>query len=223
MRWLHRLRVWLGLPPEGRGVRGRARWVEAGASPFGVEVLDCTPVTQEAVAMAVDAEAAERWLRLRRSDGREHRGRSPQDASTTACRLAYRQPQRPPEGPVFKAEVMEDRWDVFHWDGRLHFVRSWSGTLVYRARVEWEDGRMHVAELEYPGGESPELAVREVDFLVRSHLFDELAPHPLPPGGSEDPQELAQASFARFGRRCRFGSFADTTRLPAIGDERFAG
>jgi len=220
MAWLDRLRELLGVGAAGTVGPGGVRWLGALESPFGVEVLDCTGLTQGAPALPGEPETAERWLEQRQSDGSEQRGCEPADARTVPCTLSYPQEGTPADGAVFKSEVLEDRWDVFLWDGALHFVRSWSGTLVYRARVEFADGRLHVRDVTHPGGEPADLAVREVDFLIRSHLFGQLVAHPLPAGSVEDAETLAQASFARFGRRCRFGTFADTTTLPPLADHR---
>jgi len=49
-----------------------ACWVPADANPFGVDIVDCRPITRDAVAFTSHQEVADSFLRLRESDGREH-------------------------------------------------------------------------------------------------------------------------------------------------------
>ena len=37
------------------------------------------------------------------------------------------------------AQRMEDRWDIYLYDGNLYFARSWTGELGHRARVEFQE------------------------------------------------------------------------------------
>ena len=36
------------------------------------------------------------------------------------------------DGPLFKATVMEDKWDIYFHEGYLLFARSWTGSLIYK-------------------------------------------------------------------------------------------
>ena len=41
------------------------------------------------------------------------------------------------DGPLFVARQMEDKWDIYLYDGHLYFARSWTGELVFRAVIEF--------------------------------------------------------------------------------------
>jgi hypothetical protein len=61
--------------------------------------------------------------------------------------------------------------------------------------------------------DQPGLAVRAVDFLMKTHLHRKEAPHPFPQGFPEDKKILALYSFSQYGRWASYGSFEDTTAV----------
>jgi hypothetical protein len=192
------------------------RWVPASESPFGVDLLDCRSFSQTMCSMTLDLGVITRYGRLRGSTGEEYRGRSPENAKTCECNLQYPNKAGTRDGPIFKAEVMEDKWDIYLYDGYLYFTKSWSGELEYRARFEirgyWAkvvtvEARKELVESDsfYP--------VAVVDYLIRSHLYRLPIPHPLPKSIGQNPYDLTLFSFTEYGRHGLFGAFGDTTRL----------
>jgi len=93
--------------------------VPAAENPFGVDVLDCSAVAQSMVSMTSSAEIAARFSQLRASSGEHCRGSEPTNAVTTKCHLQYPSAAHQ-DGPMFKAEQMEDKWVP-----RIH-RRSWT-------------------------------------------------------------------------------------------------
>jgi hypothetical protein len=198
------------------------RWVPAASNPFGVEILDCRPFIRSAVA-GIDDKHADSFARLRSSKGAEHRNAPPEQAAICPCDLRYGHSGAVEDGPLFKAESMEDKWDIYLYDNYLYFARSSTGTLEYRARIHFDGREAHViaveARRELVHGD-PGYAVAAVDFLIRSHLYGQPIPHPLPRSvGSDDPRQLAKLSYSLYGRKGLYGTFADTTplRAPAKG------
>lgn len=189
------------------------RWLEADESPFGIRVLDCRPFSRSMISTTKDPGIANRFVQLRASDGREHVGKRPKDAIEAACALAYPAPDGTRDGPRFKADQMEDKWDVYLYEGVLYFARSWGGELIFTATTELRDGQLHltsVAANPNPADGNPEIAVRVVDYLVKSHVLGREVPHPLPPSLNPDPQAIAVFSFGSYGRRASFATFEDT-------------
>jgi hypothetical protein len=72
---------------------------------------------------------------------------------------------------------------------------------------------MHVSSLLVGGNQDPEFALRVVDYLIKSHILDRDAPHPLPADLPKVADPIAAYSFSMFGSRCSFGSYADTTTI----------
>ena len=190
-------------------------WILASENPFGIDVLDCRRITQGMVSMTGDESVAKTFGMLRSSQGRECLGQKPKECLSVACELEYPPVQTPKDGPLFKAAVMEDKWDIYLYDSRLYFCRSWSGVLRYRARIRVETDKLCVTQIDYAKSRSKEPldAVRVVDYLIKSHLYRVVVPHPFPRNMPNDPETLALDSFSRFGRRCRYGSYDDTLKV----------
>ena len=133
----------------GRGGREpKVRWLEANENAFGIRVLDCRPFTQNALSTVKDPAIAETAARLRSSTGEEYRGTEPEGSAEVSCKLSYPyESARHREGPVFRGQEMEDKWDIYLYDDTLFFARSWTGQLVYQAAVSFEDNPMVVRSI----------------------------------------------------------------------------
>ncbi len=213
-------------PEAGDDPFARLEWLAADANPFGVRALDCQPLASGMPAMQEPAAAA-RFAEVRGLETAALRERHPEDATLITCALQWSFPRPASDGVLFRAEVMEDRWDVFLIEGWLYFVRSWSGQLVYRASVRFEPGRAHARVIEAPNEavrEDAAFCVREVDYLLKSHVLDAMVPHPIPAALPDDPKQIALFSFSRHGRRGCFATYADATAFDpvhwAAGQER---
>jgi len=211
----------------GRSARdeplSRVRWIDAHDNPFGVELLDCRSFAQSMLAVSGDPRVAESYALLRASLGEECRGQAPHNPETHDCDLRYPAATEPPEGPLFKSGDMEEKWDIYHYDGNLYFARSWTGELSYRAQVEFREDATNIVAVtagRAPFEADPHYPIAVVDFLIRSHVFGLAVPHPLPESPGRDPRQLALFSFSQYGRRGWYGTFADTTGLqpPALED-----
>ena len=172
------------------------------------------------LAVTQDSTVADSYARLRGSTGEEYRGRSPEDARTCECDLRYPHKGDTRDGPIFKAEVMEDKWDIYLYDSHLYFARSWTGKLEYRAMIDFHDDVAHVVGVEARKEvveNDPSYPIAAVDYLIRSHLYRLPAAHPLPKSIGRDPRQLALFSFSQYGRHGLFGVLGDTTRLQVPG------
>ena len=190
-------------------------WLEPHASRFGVRCLDCRPFSQSMLSTTDDPKIVARFSALRASDGHEHAGMSPSNAVFVETNLTYRYDGDSEDGPLFVAEVMEDKWDIYLYDGYLYFTRSWTGELVFKARVEFGPGRASVSLVEIAdrAAEDEAFALRQVDFLIKSHVMGREVPHPLPPDMPEEIETIALYSFSSYGRKASFATFEDTTCL----------
>jgi hypothetical protein len=167
------------------------------------------------ITSTTDATVAERFVDLRSSDGSHHRGALPMNLLRIVCHLRYPDPGLE-DGPLFVAAEMEDKWDVYLYDGCLHFSRSWTGDLTLLAPAEIDSGELIVTEVaadgEFVDGDGY-LAIRMVDFLIKRLLYHLEVPHPLPRTLPPDPDHILGHSFATYGRWGWFATFEDTTNL----------
>ena len=191
---------------------GPLQWVSVDTDDCQqVHLLDCRSIALTMMSTTQDADVAASFSHLRVSDGRQHVGQMPPDPTAIDCLLEYEGwPLR--EGPLFKADEMEDKWDIYQWNGQLYAVRSWTDDLIITADLSVQGTnasiRRIVAAADRVFGDAA-FAVRTLDFLIESHVFGRECPHPLPAAYlGRAPDDLALFSFSQFGRRGLYGIFA---------------
>jgi hypothetical protein len=183
------------------------KWLGPRENPWEIEVLDCRPMALGMVSTTQDESTALRFLQLRRSSGSELIDALIEGARTIRCNLTYMHPGQITEGPLFKAAEMEDKWDIYFYNGHVLFARSWTGNLGFRATATLAAGFLKLSEIETGIQDEDPLVVRQVNFLMKSHVYGLQVPHPLPRNLGRDPQRLALHSFSYYGRKGLFGSF----------------
>lgn len=191
-------------------------WLEPDQNPFHLRVLDCRPFSTTMLSVTKDQNIAARFTHLRSSSGEEYRGKRPGDPVTITCALIYSFNGDSRDGPLSVAQAMEDKWDIYLYDGHVYFTRSWTGDLVFRAAIEFTGREAIITAIEAQGARFTDdhvLVVRMVDFLVKTHLFRKEAPHPLPEGLPHDNPAIALYSFSEYGRWAYYASFEDTTSV----------
>jgi len=149
-----------------------SRWLRSDSNPVGIDILNCHRFAMTMVSVTSDVTVAERFSNLRSSLGSEIAGDSPEAARCIRCYLDFPLSTPLKDGPLFKAEVMEDKWDLYLFKGQLYFCRSWTGELIFRASVELSDKGMAISAIETNSSEGDDIAIRQVAFLVWSHLLD---------------------------------------------------
>jgi hypothetical protein len=197
-------------------------WLEPHQNSFGLRVLDCRPFSTTMISATKDPSIAARFNQVRGSTEEQHRGRHPDDALVARCDLAYPFNGEFRDGPLFVARHMEDKWDIYLYAGHLYFAGSWTGELVFRAPIEFKKTEAVLTEVEASRAkvmDDPGLAVRKVDFLMKTHLYRKEAPHPFPQGLPDEKKILALYSFSEYGRWAFYGSFEDTTTVKVLGED----
>ncbi|RDZ28114.1 hypothetical protein [Lysobacter silvisoli] len=194
-----------------------ARWLSKDdpKNPFVVDGYDCLAFARSMLSTTADPQVADSFLQQRGSLGQEHAGQLPADAISVDCRLPYPFTGETAEGALFKASCMEEKWDIYLYGDRLYFCRSWTGSLVFVAQFTATDGVLTISRIAAPAsdaGSDDAYIVRQVHYLVCSHLFKKALPHPLPIGLDPKPDSVALFSFGQYGRVCCFGTFEETVR-----------
>lgn len=203
---------------QAEGSFDRLGWVAPDRNPYGIRVLDCRSLTRIWPANSENPSVASRFLKLRKSDGQEHCGKSPQAAMSIPCDLSYPPPEKPlKDGRLYGSRFMEDKWDAYQWEGSWYFVQSWTGHLVHRVKFEPTQAGFKATQVESDSenlGNNQDLALAEADFLIKNLIYDWKGPHPMPKGFPQDDlRKIAEYSFERYGRRASFATFGDTTVL----------
>ena len=187
-----------------------ARWLQPSENPWRLPVLDCTQYADGMMSFTGNPEIAKRYSELRGASGKELPRSDFKPAQSIPCSMAYKINRKPADGAVFKSQVMEEKWDIYSYDERLFFCRSWNGELVYRAAVKCEPPSLEIWMVESRQEIHENLAVRQVDFLVKSHLMLAAALHPLSPDLARDEEKQAVYSFGCYGTKGRYGTLEET-------------
>ena len=192
-------------------------WIERKDNRFGVRILDCRSIVAETTAWTSNDQIAASFNRLRDSRGVEYVGQRPEDEVAVETNLRFSYDGSHDDGPVYKAEVMEDKWDMYLYKDRLYISRSWTGQLCFVAdcRFKRDQVKIHRITTRRDCTENqPVYVERVVDFLVKSHQSNMMVPHPFPESKREaSPEDLALYSFSVFGRRGLFGTFEETRAI----------
>jgi hypothetical protein len=183
-------------------------------NPFTVDGYDCLAFVRGMRSTTKDKDVAARFVQLRSSVGRNHIGQMPEGATAIEHHLSYPCGEIS-EGALFKARQMEQKWDIYLYGSSLYFCRSWTDSLVFGATFTSTSDRLAVAAIwacseAIDGGRDQ--AVRQVDYLIKSHLLRRAMPHPLPETLARDPEAVGLYSFNQYGNMCCFGTYADTLR-----------
>jgi hypothetical protein len=201
---------------KGEPLAEALRWLEPQQNAWRLRLLDCRPLTLTSTSTTDDPRIADSFANLRQSDGSQHKGLSPPNASRLHCDLRFPFNGESLDGPLFLADVMEDKWDIYLYDGHLYFARSWSADLKLRAKIDFAtpDARIPWVEAELRDEyEDPIFVISAVDFLMKSHLYGREVPHPIPEGFSNNPETIAGFSMSLFGRWASFARLGDTTGI----------
>ncbi len=192
-------------------------WISESASPFGVRCLDCRPFCLAMTSTAQTKEQLDSFVRGRSLTASHFADMDYSSWQNDACSLSYPHDVKHTAGVLYLSLMLEDKWDLFRQDDFIYFVRSWSGEVTYRIRVRVDGHEMVVHSISYDAVKcvSGDFARREVDFVLRSLLYKQLLPHPMPEELCDAPSDmLAQFSYMRHGRWGYFATADDmTTRL----------
>lgn len=179
-------------------------WIPADQNPWGVPVLDVRPVTFHMLACSQDPQCAKNAISYGRDDGVGFLDQQPPVAASTPCALTYRRDRLLADGPLFIPAEMEHKWAIYFLRGRILCVRSWMRQVHLTARVEQEGDSVTIREITgrfTSEGEAPELTIRTLDYLLRSHVLGLAHPVPLPAGMEHDPYQAALWCMSMFGNK----------------------
>lgn len=184
-------------------------WIPGVQNPWGVRLLDVRPLTQTMLSTSRDPSCAENAVSFGGDDGTSFVGVAPPSARVVPSALRYPVDRVLADGVLFTPSVMEHKWALFVHGGELICVRSWTRRVQLTARIQIESDRAVLSQVRgtfSDDGEPPELTLRLLDFLVRSHALN--LPHPvtLPPGLEQDPHTAALWCMSTFGKLACFAA-----------------
>ncbi|MBN1266504.1 MAG: hypothetical protein JXA25_13490 [Anaerolineales bacterium] len=191
-------------------------WVEADQNPYGLRMLDCRSVTSNLVSSSQDQAVVDQFLLLRSQQAERLTGQAPEDSVTLPCSLQYPSMDKLPNGLNYRAEVLEDKWDILHTGEYLYFLRSWTGHLVFRAHLLPAEDSLQVDWIQVEANmltEETSYSICQVDFLIKSHLYRREVPHPVPVELPDELSDVVLFSFSQYGRWAFYASYEYTAAV----------
>jgi hypothetical protein len=185
-------------------------WYEIGESnPFNKKVLDIRSLTQYMLSWTKDESVARSFLKLRHSVGQELINAEIYGSKNIEVDLVYPHSGSKIEGAAYKAKCMEDKWDIYGWNGIIYFARSWTGEIIYKAHIKVSDTNFSIYKIEYQpddyNAQDISFVKNNVHFLIKSLAFGNIYPHKVPVTLSE--KDIALYSFNLFGHNCWYATF----------------
>lgn len=179
-------------------------WLGPAENRWGVPVLDIRPVTLGMLSMTQNSECARNVAAFAGDDGTGFIGAVPSVERRIEAGLRFRVEGTLADGVLFAPREMEHKWGLYAHQGRILFIDSWLRQLRVTADVRASGDHLEVTAVQgvfTRADEAPELTVRTLEFLLRSHALDEVYPAPIPPGLEQDPEKAAIWCFSIFGNR----------------------
>jgi hypothetical protein len=189
----------------------RFQWYDIGkGNPFNKKILDCRDYTQNNRATTRDSRIAERFNLLRQSNGKEYVSQGFEKKMAIKTNLKYPPTDAPLTDLLVKSTSFDEKWDIYVYDNRIYFTRSWTGELVYKAfaTVNTENVTIYKVELQDNDSVDKSMAISNVHFLVTTQLLNGIIPHRVPTNLKTD-MEIAHYSFSQFGNGCWYATHDD--------------
>ncbi len=189
------------------------QWLEKEDSPFGISGVDCFKFTQSMRSVTSDENIMAKFLTLRSYNGKDLKGKLPNDFISVDTSLKYPYLGEVRDGILVKARQMENKWDIYLFDKRIYFCRSWTGELAFVVDFNFDGETVSISKI-YAWADSLKDAegyiVSQVDYLIKHYLHGKIVPHPIPQKFPLDLEQIALLSQSNYGMDCCFATYEDT-------------
>jgi hypothetical protein len=202
------------------GLAAAIQWYTLPVDGEEVSYLDCRPFCLTMSSLTGDKETVNTFGRLRSDNGGYFRGKTPANHGQLDCAITIPFTGILKNGPLYKATQMEDKFDIYHYDGMLYFARSWSGLLLIKANVSLEKDGLKISQIDYDKNYyDASYCLAVMAYLLKSHMLDMVVLHPLPSKIGNNIRDILLYSFSEFGRRGWFASHFNGIGL--LGKEKY--
>jgi hypothetical protein len=199
-------------------------WYDPGQdNPFNKRILDIRAFSSN-ITSATDKDTDDRFWNLRESDGLEFTQVDSSKFLSFNCNLIYPHSGNVLEGVLYKAKSLEIKWDIYARNSIFYFVHSLSGDLIFKAYANIGEKEIKINKIEYNSNHNlynfdESIIVDVVHFIILSHLFCLIVPHPIPDFIPEDETRLiANLSFKLFGPYAVYATKESILDLAIISD-----
>lgn len=185
------------------------RWLLPPESPWPVPVLDIRSFTLGVSSLSGDFEAAQNAISFGAEDGIGFLDQPLPTQRTIPCSLTYAVDPILAEGVLFVPSEMEHKWAVFYHQSKILFVRSWQRKVYLTANVRSGPGQIELTQLDglaTNSKEDAEFTRATADFILRTHVLNEVHPAPLEGDPGADLHAAAVFAFGLFGNFAHYAT-----------------
>lgn len=187
----------------------RPQWLEDDRTPFCVPVFDCrcrALSTEEDHEHDIGQGIFTRPL----IKGDDYYGKLPPNPVKFKLDFSFALDDSLPSGEVlFRPNSPSERWYIFRRGELLYFVCD--GEIYYLAHIKECSHELTIDLMILSrnriDNRDPFWHARAMYFLIRSHLLDQVVPHPLPNFLPDQEERILKFSFDHFGSKGLFGAF----------------
>jgi hypothetical protein len=184
-------------------------WIEATANPWGMRVLDLSPVTLNMTSTSQDPKMAKNAVSYNTEDGVAFWRVAPANKNVISTHLSLVTDKLLLPGVIFSPRAMEHKWAIY-FDGEYFiFVRSWLREVFVIAKATQQSGELVITQIQgtFTPDETPAFTEAALMFLLVSHGLGETAPAPLPDLFIHDLDKAALWAFSTYGNKAQLGIF----------------
>jgi hypothetical protein len=195
------------------------QWYKAGGeNPYGVDILDIRGLTLKMVATSHNKAVIDTFNESRSSDGIEYKTAVIKNAQEYTANIIYPRKGLRLSGPVFKADSMEVKWDIYAYDDWFYFVKSWTSELIYKAHFSKKIDSFKidkvvtgsVDKMAKTVEEKETFAAQNIHSMLQTHLMDGIWPYKIPEMMRGIPEEhIAAHMFAQFGSKATIATYGN--------------
>ena len=185
-------------------------WIEASKNPWGIKLLDLSPITQTMISTSFDPQMAENAISYNYSDdGTSFLNQKPEIETEITADISFAVEPLLAPGVLFIPNVMENKWAIFFHQDTIIFVRSWLRKVVVTANTSQQNGRLYLHKIkgQFYDDDEPEFTRAIVKFLLISHAIDEVFPAPLPKKFASDIKAAGSWAMSVYGNMAHVGTF----------------
>lgn len=185
------------------------KWIEGADNPWGIRVLDLSPVTLNMISTSQDPKMAKNAVSYNSEDGVVFWRVAPVNKTLIRTQLRVITDKMLLPGVIFSPREMEHKWAIYFDGDYLIFVRSWLREVVVIAKVIQQPNELVVTQIQgcFTADETPAFTEAVLMFLLVSHGLGEVTPAPLPDLFLHDLDKAALWAFSTYGNKAQVGVF----------------
>lgn len=187
----------------------KLKWIEVAENPWGIRVLDLSPVTLNMISTSQDPRMAKNAISYNAEDGVAFWRVAPANKTTIDTHLNLVTDKILLPGVIFSPREMEHKWAIYFDGDYFIFVRSWLREVFVVAKVMQQAGELVITQIQgtFTPDETPAFTEAALMFLLVSHGLGEVTPAPLPDLFLHDPDKAALWAFSTYGNKAQVGVF----------------